>query len=197
MKIFILVLILAVASVVFVNNYTSKQAEQIIVEPQEAQGKALIGGKFELVDQNGKKFSNESLNGKYSVIFFGFTNCPMICPTAVNSISAALQDIDPKAEKFQPIFITTDPERDDVARLKEYFDALNPNFIALTGSVEALSEAKNAYKVYAKKIDNGRESYDMDHSSIIYIMDKNGEFLKHFTHNSKPEEMAEFFKSLD
>lgn len=165
-------------------------------DSSESSGKALIGGEFELTDQNGEKFGSNDLEGKTSLIYFGFTHCPMICPTALSTITLVMDEIDPEAENYRPVFITTDPERDSVERMSEYLESFHPATVGLTGTKEQLEEAYKGYKVYAKKVDTGTENYDMNHSSIIYVMDENGEYVAHFNHESKVEDIVAKLNSL-
>jgi len=160
-------------------------------------GKVQIGGDFELNDQNSQPFSSEKLKGKYSIIYFGFTHCPMVCPTALNNLTLAINEIGDKADDFNFVFITTDPERDTAERLKEFLPNFSDRIIGLTGTEAQLQKAYEGYKVYAQKVivpDN--PNYDMNHSSIIYIMDKNAKYEAHFSHESSFEEMAKKLKAL-
>ena len=101
-----------------------------------------------------------------------------------------------KAKRFQPIFITTDPERDNEKRMSEYLEAFHPNFIGLTGSESELKKAHKAYKVFAKKVEGETENYDMNHTSIIYVMDENGQYLMHFSHTTEPESIIQMIQNL-
>ncbi len=164
----------------------------------ETTGEALIGGEFELTDQNGNKFTQENLKGKYSVVYFGFTHCPMICPTALSTISLSLDKLGDKASNFLPVLITTDPERDTQARLKEFLANFNSSIVGLTGSKEQLDKAYKAYKVYAEKSGETKDGgYDMNHSSIIYIMDKEGKYLSHFIHETPADEIVKKLEGLN
>jgi len=176
---------------------TSEGGAGVVTKAEsKVSGKALIGGSFNLIDQNGNEFSSEKLKGKKSIIYFGFTNCPMICPTALSSMTLVMNELGEKSKNFQPVFITTDPERDTAERLKEYLAAFHPSTMGLTGSKESLDEAYRGYKVYAKKVDTGTENYDMAHSSLIYIMDENGEYVSHFSHESKVEDIVKKLNNL-
>ena len=150
-------------------------------------GKALIGGAFELTDQNGKAFSSEQLKGKKSLVFFGFTNCPSVCPTAMAQISALMEKLD--TSKVQPVFITVDPQRDKPEVIKAFLKNYYAGFIGLTGSPEQLKAVEKAYKIYSAKTDENA-NYNMDHSSLIYVMDANGEYLTHFSGHETEEEMV-------
>lgn len=161
-------------------------------------GEALVGGKFSLVDHNGKSVSDADFRGKHMLIYFGFTHCPDICPSALQVMSAALEDIGDKAEKVTPIMITVDPERDTPELLKGYVTHFHPRMVGLTGSAEQVAEVSKAYRVYARKVTDGASegSYTMDHSSIIYLMDPKGKFVTHFSHGTPVETMSKRLNDL-
>lgn len=159
-------------------------------------GGALIGGPFTLVDQHGRTRGNADFRGEFTLIYFGYTYCPDVCPTALHQMTLALDELGGKAKAIRPIFITVDPERDTVARLKEYAANFHPRLVALTGDIEAVKQAAKAYRVYfakAKGSDAGKgagKDYLMDHTSIIYLMDRDGRYLAHFNHQTDPSKMA-------
>jgi protein SCO1/2 len=155
-------------------------------------GKALVGGPFTLTSQDGKKVSDSQFRGRYMLIAFGYTYCPDVCPAELQIMSAALDELGADAAEVQPIFITIDPERDTPQALKDYMSNFHPRFIGLTGTPEEIAEAARAYRVYyARAKDSGTTDYLMDHSSIIYLMGKDGEFLKHFPYGTDAKAMAE------
>jgi protein SCO1/2 len=125
------------------------------------------------------------------LVSFGYTYCPDICPMELQVISAALDKLGEKAKDIQPIFITIDPERDTQQALAQYIVHFHPRYLALTGSKEAIDKAAKAYRVYYAKSDNSSGGdYLMDHSSIIYLMDKQGTFLKHFSYGTDANALA-------
>lgn len=151
-----------------------------------------VGGPFALIDADGMPVTDQDFKGKWMLIYFGYTNCPDACPTALNDMALALDKIGDKRAKVQPIFITIDPERDTGAVLKDYVKAFGEDFIGLTGDQAALAAAKKAFRVYAKKEPHENdEGYEMAHSSIIYLMSDTGAFIKVFTHENPPEKIAE------
>ncbi len=151
----------------------------------------LIGGAFELTDFNGKPFTDKDLKGKYSLIYFGYTYCPDVCPTELQTMTAALEQLGPLADKIRPIMISVDPARDTPKVLKEYLSNFYPTFIGLTGTPEQIKKAGDAYRVFYRKTDQKSSSdYLMDHSSIVYLMDENGKYLKHFAYGTTPEKLA-------
>ncbi|HKM70147.1 MAG TPA: SCO family protein [Stellaceae bacterium] len=167
--------------------------------PRGAAGTLLasaIGGPFQLVDQNGKTVTNADLKGKWSLVYFGYTHCPDACPTALNDISIALDELGPKRDAVRPVFITVDPERDTPEVLKSYVTAFDAPILALTGTPEEIAQAAKGYRVYYAKHPETGGDYSMDHSSVIYVMDPEGRFTASFTHENTPEQIAERLKKL-
>lgn len=156
-----------------------------------------IGGKFELIDQNGNKFSSDQMRGHLSLIYFGFTYCPDICPTTLNKLSSVISTLEKYKIDIMPIFITIDPKRDTSSLLKEYLGHFHPKFIGLTGSEEDLKHAADLYKVFytrSEASENSGHNYMIDHSSFVYLMDKNGKYMKHFYMNTPEEEIIEYIR---
>src|SRR5205823_889985 len=167
--------------------------------PRGAAGTLLasaIGGPFRLVDQNGNTVTDADLKGKWSLVYFGYTHCPDACPTALNDIAIALDQLGPKREAVRSVFITVDPERDTPEVLKDYVASFDAQILALSGSPEEIARAAKAYRVYYAKRPEPWGDYSMDHSSVIYVMDPEGRFTASFTHQSTPEEIAERLKKL-
>ncbi len=167
--------------------------------PRGAAGTALasaIGGPFRLTDQNGKTVTDADLKGKWSLVYFGYTHCPDACPTALNDISIALEDLGTKRDAVRPVFITVDPERDTPEALKAYVTSFDAPILALTGTPEQVAQAAKGYRVYYAKHPEAGGEYSMDHSSVIYVMDPQGRFTASFTHESTPEQIAERLKKL-
>jgi protein SCO1 len=167
--------------------------------PRGAAGTLLasaIGGSFRLVDQNGKTVTDADLKGKWSLVYFGYTHCPDACPTALNDIAIALDELGPKRSAVRPVFITVDPERDTSEVLKSYVTAFDAPILALTGTPEEIAQVAKGYRVYYAKHPEAGGDYSMDHSSVIYVMDPEGRFTASFTHQSAPEEIAERLKKL-
>ncbi|WP_395477532.1 SCO family protein [Rickettsia endosymbiont of Pantilius tunicatus] len=159
---------------------------------------AEIGGDFELIDQNGELFNSDELKDKLSLIYFGFTSCPDICPTSLNKITKAVEILSENKIDIVPVFITIDPSRDTPAVLKEYLKHFHPKFIGLTGNEKQIREVADKFKVYYAKVvseSDNNQDYMLDHSSFTYLMDKNGKYLKHFYLDSAPKEIMEFLKS--
>ena len=157
-------------------------------------GKADIGGAFTLVNHEGKTVTEADFLGNPQLIYFGFTYCPDICPTALIQMARAQGARGDKGDNIQHIFISVDPERDTVESLNAYVTAngFPRGLIGLTGTVEQVEQAKTAFKVYAQKVedDSSASDYTVDHSSIIYFMDKQGELVGFFTHTSPVSEIV-------
>lgn len=135
-----------------------------------------IGGSFRLTSHTGVTVTNESLKGRPYAVFFGFTHCPDVCPTTLFDLSNLLRELGPDGDKITPVLITVDPERDSPQALAEYMQAFDPRILALTGTLDEVEAAVKAFKAYHRKVptDGG---YTMDHTSLIYLMDRNGWFL--------------------
>ena len=155
-------------------------------------GKALIGGPFSLVDQNGKRVSEKTYAGKFMLVYFGYTFCPDVCPTELQVMSTALDLLGSQAKRIQPIFITIDPARDTAAVLADYMSNFHDSFIGLTGTPQEIRAVTKKYRVYYAKVKEkgSGEDYLMDHSSIIYLMNERGEFVKHFSFGISPSDLA-------
>jgi len=157
-------------------------------------GTALIGGPFTLVGRDGKTVTDRAFRGKYMLVFFGFTHCPDICPAELQVMSAALDALGPKANEIIPIFITLDPERDTPPVVTGYVTNFSPRFVGLTGSPEQIAEAAKAYRVTYSKFQEDETKpgdYSIDHSALVYLMGKDGEYLTHFAYGTPAAKMAE------
>jgi len=155
-----------------------------------ATAQSAIGGPFKLTDQNGKSVSDQDFKGKPFLVFFGFTHCPEVCPTALFDMSEIFGKLGPDAGKINALFITVDPERDTPEKLKDYLASFDPHLIGVGGDAEALAAVAKAYRVYYKKVPLKDGDYTMDHTAIVYLMDKNGQFVAPFSLKRRPEEAA-------
>jgi cytochrome oxidase Cu insertion factor (SCO1/SenC/PrrC family) len=160
--------------------------------PSETSGKALIGGPFELTDDDGRRVTDESYRGSWMLVYFGYTYCPDICPTGLQTVAQTL-DILPEevAARVTPLFITVDPERDTPALLHDYVELFHPRLIGLSGTVAEIDAVKQAYRVYAKKAGEGDgDDYLVDHSTFTFLMDPEGRYVAHFGHGATAEDIA-------
>lgn len=158
-------------------------------------GTADIGGAFDLINQDGVVVSEASALGKPQLIYFGFSYCPDICPTALQKMGAVQARIDPSGDKLNYIFISVDPERDTPESLKLYITAngFPKGLMGYTGTLDQIEAVKSAYKVYSQKVPtpDSAADYTVDHSDIMYLMNKDGTFVEFFFGKSTVPEMAE------
>jgi protein SCO1 len=141
---------------------------------------SAVGGPFRLVDQSGKTVTDEDLKGRPFLVFFGFTHCPDVCPTTLFEVSEVLRQLGPDADRARALFVTVDPERDTPEKLKDYLSSFDPNLIGLTGAPDAMERMLKAYRVYYKKVPTDGGGYTMDHTALVYLMDKQGRFVAPF-----------------
>ncbi len=150
-----------------------------------------IGGPFTLTNHRGEQISDTAFRGRLMLIYFGYTYCPDVCPTELQVIGNVLDHLGDAISQITPVFITIDPERDDWETLNSYVEHFHEDLVGLTGSAEEIAAVAKAYRVYyAKSKQGGSEEYLMDHTSLIYLMDKNGRFARHFTSGTSAEDIA-------
>ena len=156
---------------------------------------ASIGGPFALTDQNGVVRHDTDFRGKLMLVYFGYSYCPDACPTALNTMTGALEELGPQAQQVQPLFITIDPARDTVAQMKLYASNFDPRLLALTGTPDAIAAAARAYRVYYQRIDGTNPNdYTMDHSSLVFLMGRDGRYLSYFGADANADAMAAMIK---
>jgi protein SCO1/2 len=151
---------------------------------------AAIGGPFQLTDQTGQTVTEKNLQGRPTLIFFGFTHCPDVCPTSLFEMSEVLRAMGKDADRVNAYFVSVDPERDTPEVIKTYLQSFDPHLKGLTGSEAQVAKVMSAYRVYAKKIPLKDGDYTMDHTALIYLMDKNGQFVAPFNLKRTPEDAA-------
>jgi protein SCO1/2 len=185
---FLVAAALAVAVGIFAGNAWFRPA----VSPDgRATGTASVGGPFRLTDQNGTARTDQDFRGKLMLIYFGYAFCPDACPTALQAMTVAVNALGKDGEAVTPIFITVDPERDTVEQLRIYAQNFHPRLVALTGTKEETAQAAKSYRVYyAKQKAETTTEYLVDHSSIIFLMGRDGRYLTHFSHGSPPSAIA-------
>uniref|UniRef100_A0A6N2KLS0 MADS-box domain-containing protein n=1 Tax=Salix viminalis TaxID=40686 RepID=A0A6N2KLS0_SALVM len=163
-----------------------------IVKVGPSAGKPEIGGPFNLIDHDGKPVTEKDFMGKWTMIYFGFTHCPDICPDELQKLAAAIDKIKEKAGfDIVPVFITVDPERDNVEQVREYVKEFHPKLIGLTGSLEEIKRTARSYRIYYMKTSEEDSDYLVDHSIIIYLMDPNMELVKFFGKNNDADALAD------
>ena len=150
---------------------------------------ALIGGPFALQDGNGKTVSNLTLKGRPFLVYFGYTHCPDVCPTTLAHISEILDKMGKKP--IPTLFITVDPARDTPKIMQDYVSSFNPAIIGLSGTPQAVAATEKTFRVFARKGEKQPDGdYSMDHSSVVYLMDKNGAFVEAFNVERRPADAA-------
>jgi len=159
-------------------------------DPVPSAGAAAIGGPFSLTDQTGRTVTDKDLRGHPFLVFFGFTHCPDVCPTSLFEISEVLGKLGPDAQKVSALFVTIDPERDTPAAMKDYLSSFNPRVVGLTGDPAAIAAVAKEYRVYVKKVPLDNGDYTMDHTALVYLMDKDGRFVTPFNLKRTPEDAA-------
>ncbi len=159
-------------------------------------GKALVGGPFTMVNHKGETVTEKSFAGKYMLLFFGFTFCPDVCPTELQVMSAALDQLGSKADNITPILVSVDPARDTPQVLASYVENFHPRLVGLTGTPEQVAAMAKAYKVFYAKVENAErpQDYLMDHSSILFLMAPDGSFVKHFSYSTDVAALVEGIK---
>lgn len=151
---------------------------------------SAVGGPFKLVDQDGRTVTEQDMKGRPFLVFFGFTHCPDVCPTALFDISEVFRKLGPDADRAAALFITVDPERDTPEVMKSYLSSFDPHLRGLTGDQAAVDGVVKAYRAYSKRVPNPDGSYTMDHTALVYLMDKEGRFVAPFNLKRRPEDSA-------
>jgi cytochrome oxidase Cu insertion factor (SCO1/SenC/PrrC family) len=166
--------------------------------PIKTVGQALVGGPFTLTDHTGKRVTDQDFRGRFMLVYFGYTLCPDVCPSGLQVIAAALDKLGPKADAIVPIFITLDPQHDTPEQLAQYVKSFHPRLIGLTGSQAEIEAVAKEYRVYVQRVDDAKSTagYTIDHSAILYVMDRDGSFRTHFTHAVSADALAERLAKL-
>jgi protein SCO1 len=161
----------------------------LLTSPPMRTRAALIGGSFALQNGSGKTVSNLTLKGRPFLVYFGYTHCPDVCPTELAHISDILTKMGKKS--LPALFITVDPDRDTPKIMQDYVSSFNPALVGLSGSPRAIASVEKAFRVYARKGKVQPDGdYSMDHSSVVYLMDKNGAFIEAFNVERPPADAA-------
>jgi cytochrome oxidase Cu insertion factor (SCO1/SenC/PrrC family) len=155
-----------------------------------------VGGPFELTDHTGHARTERDFRGQLMLVYFGFTYCPDICPADLQAIGLALDKLGRDGDRVQPLFVTVDPERDTAEHLAEYVKLFHPRLIGLTGTLDAIRKAADAYKVYFAKVPIGKDAgdYTVDHTAFIYLMDRDGNYLGFFPPGTSADRMVEIIR---
>ncbi len=170
--------------------------------PIQTAGEVQIGGPFTLINTRGEEVTESLLKGHFSLIYFGFTYCPDICPLALQTITEALTAIGPEGENVMPVFISLDPDRDTPEVVASYLDHFHPRFVGLTGTLDQTTAAAAQYRVYAKKSflkdadGNDTADYTVDHTGYIYLMTPAGRYGDHFSKDATAADITARLKQV-
>lgn len=193
-----LLLVLTGAGLVFYYDREKKRHIEEIRHNTEAvkqgpsAGKAAIGGPFRLINHHGRYVTEKDFLGQWTLLYFGFTHCPDICPEELQKLAASVDKIKEKGGiETIPVFISVDPERDTVEQVAEYVKEFHPKLIGLTGSPEEIKNVARAYRVYYMKTAEEDSDYLVDHSIVIYLMSPDMEFVKFFGKNNDVDSLTD------
>lgn len=176
------------------SDMSKTQTGAVVTEAIVTQTANPLGGAFALTDHHGNAVTEAAWGGKHKLVFFGFTSCMHICPAALQKISNVLDGLKPETlAKIQPLFITTDPERDDVATMAEYVGAFHETIVGLTGTRAEIDAVIDAYKVYAAKVKT-REGYEIDHSGYVYLMGTDHHLMKIMRNEDEEADMIKMIE---
>ena len=165
-------------------------AAYFIFQKGDGQGTSAIGGAFSLTAQDGRTVTEKDLLGGPSIVFFGFTHCPDICPTALYDIGQIYSALGADGDKLKVFFMTVDPERDTQELLKTYLSSFDPRITGLTGSTDSIAQAMKVYRAYARKVPLENGNYTMDHTALVYLMDAQGLFVSSLHFDRPPADLA-------
>tara|TARA_A100001011_G_scaffold394627_1_gene487473 strand:- start:414 stop:1028 length:615 start_codon:yes stop_codon:yes gene_type:complete len=188
--VFIFVILISIFSF---NLFLDKLSDNSINYNKE---KINIGGSFKLIDQNNKQFSSKEIN-RLKLIYFGYTFCPDVCPIDIMRLANLLESKPNIRKNIQPIFITVDPDRDNHHVIKNFLSNFDVNIIGLTGNENEIKKVIESFKIYSKKITNDglKDSYLIDHTSLFYLMNKDDEYITHFSTKNFEQDITNFLKS--
>uniref|UniRef100_A0A0D6R883 Thioredoxin domain-containing protein n=1 Tax=Araucaria cunninghamii TaxID=56994 RepID=A0A0D6R883_ARACU len=193
----VLLVITGAGLIIYFDREKKRRIEEIKNSPAQVKegpsvGKAAIGGPFNLVNHDGKPVTEHDFKGKWTLIYFGFTHCPDICPDELQKMVTAIDKIKQKSGlEVVPVFISVDPDRDTVEQVREYVKEFHPNLIGLTGSQSDIGQVAREFRVYYMKTEEEEADYLVDHSIIMYLMDPDMEFVKFFGKNYEVEALTE------
>jgi protein SCO1/2 len=188
----LLVALTGVASYMAVSMYMDRGGSGSII----SDAGITIGGPFELVDQDGQSVTQDNFAGKPYLLFFGFTHCPDICPTKLAEISIILDELGDRADDLNVLFISVDPERDTPEVLKEYISSFHPQITGLSGSISAIAETAKSHRAYYRKVPLDDGDYTVDHSTVVYLFDGQGQFVSPLNVENDPVVAADRIRQV-
>ena len=180
-------------------RYSAQSSKSSTLAKSYSTGVPTIGGQFSLINQNGDVVSNDTYQGKYVLIFFGYTFCPDICPSTLATFSTVAKLLGDEAAQVKPVFVTVDPLRDTPKVLKSYLEHFHKSFDGLTGSLQQIEQIKKAFRIFAGKSQEAgfdKAEYLMDHSSISYLLGPDGKFITFFRFGADAEVIVTKLKTL-
>lgn len=188
----VLVAVAALLFMVATGVYQWRHLSRMDEPPPSVLPAVQIGGPFRLIDHAGRSVSDADYQGKYLLVFFGYTFCPDVCPTELTVIAEALDLLGPLAEPIQPLFVSVDPARDTPAVLAEYVRQFHPRIVGLTGGLDDIAQMARSYRAFFAKSEATKDSPDylIDHSALAYLMGPDGKFVTTFAYNTTAEKMA-------
>ena len=192
------VMVAGAVAVGYYNYEKERRLTQVSSNKVTTIGEASIGGKWVLVDVDGNLVSDEDYLGKYVLVYFGFTNCPDICPNElvkIGNIINTLDKTDSTKDKVTPLFISIDPRRDTVGQMKQYQKDFHPKIQYFTGTPDQVTSIAKAYRVFWSKVDeviddDDEEDYSVDHTIVLYLMGPNGKFIDLFTQSVEEKQIV-------
>ncbi|KAG2648643.1 protein SCO1 homolog 1, mitochondrial-like isoform X2 [Panicum virgatum] len=194
---FLLLLVTGGGIIVYYDKEKKRHIEEMknrtsAVKPGQSVGTAAIGGPFKLLNHDGKPVTEKDFLGKWTLLYFGFTHCPDICPDELQKMAAAIDKIKGKAKlDIVPVFITVDPERDTVEQVRDYVKEFHPDLVGLTGTTDEIRKVARAYRVYYMKTEEEGSDYLVDHSIVMYLMNPKMEFVKFYGKNYDTDSLAD------
>lgn len=168
----------------------------VLMPGKDGRAPSTVGGPFRLIDQTGQTVTEKDLEGGPSLIFFGFTHCPDVCPTALQEITSIYEAMGPRGDRLKSFFVTVDPQRDTPELLRTYLSNFDPRIRALTGDPSALEAMLKSFRVYARRVPLEAGGYTMDHTALIYLMDKRGQFVGGFNLQRTAAESARELEAM-
>jgi protein SCO1/2 len=168
----------------------------LLSNPVAAQPGPDVGGNFELATVDGKRFGSRNLEGRPYALFFGFTHCPEVCPTALAEMTSSLSALGKDANVLTTVFITVDPERDTPEYLKAYLEAFDERIVGLRGTEQETAEVARKFRATYRKVPTSDDDYTMDHTAIIYLMDRNGTFFDKIDYRENHDAQLKKYRRL-
>ena len=198
-----IVLGLAMAITLMAFGTTAWILTERLTEPKTIAGEGVvvapkgIGGPFKLTSDDGKQLTEAAFAGKHALVYFGYSFCPDVCPTGLQTIAAGIDKLGEDAKKVVPVFISVDPDRDTPDQLAQYVDLFHPNMVGLTGSAEEIKQVAKKFRVYyALHKDKDPDNYPVDHSSFTYLMGPDWKIVAVFRHDATPDNIANALKQV-